>query len=82
MLSDQVSAQTRLHAANDILDRLGWVPPRRVIQDDRVDVSVQEMTRAELDYLVAELPDNDVDDEETYESRYEHDALPSRACYS
>lgn len=81
MLSDQVSAQTRLHAARDILDRLGWVPPRRVIHEDRTEKSVEEMTRAELEYLVAGLPDTNADDEEAYFASCDHDALQAHDGY-
>lgn len=61
LLSEQVSAQTRLHAARDILDRLGWVPPRRVIQEERVQKSVKEMSRAELEELVGSMTGVDAD---------------------
>lgn len=81
MLSDQVSAQTRLHAARDILDRLGWVPPRRVIQEDCVEKSVEEMTQAELEYLVAGQPHTDADGDESYRSAYGHDALLAHDGY-
>lgn len=78
MLSDQVSPQTRLHAARDILDRLGWVPPRRVIQEESAGKSIQEMTRAELEYLVAGFPGSDADDEEAHQLPHERDALMVR----
>ncbi len=81
MLSDQVSAQTRLHAARDILDRLGWVPPRRVIHEDHAEKSVEEMTRAELEYLVAGLPGTNADDEEAYLPDCERDALLTHDGY-
>lgn len=81
MLSEQVSAQTRLHAARDVLDRLGWVPPRRVIHEERTEKSVEEMTRAELEYLVAGLPGTDTDEEEAYRPNYEHDALLAHDGY-
>lgn len=73
MLSDQVSPQTRLHAARDILDRLGWVPPRRVILEERAEKSIEEMTRAELEYLVHGMNGEDAPDEEPDWLSFEHD---------
>lgn len=52
LLSEQVSAQTRLHAARDVLDRLGWVPPRRVLHQTAEEKPIGQMSRLELERLV------------------------------
>lgn len=55
MADPAVSSQTRLTAARDVLDRLGWVPPRRAeampLQASR---SIEEMSVAELRAIVAQ----------------------------
>ena len=53
MLSEHASPQTRLQAARDVLDRLGWVPPRRaeIVPDGPPEV--EEMSLAELEEFVS-----------------------------
>ena len=47
--------QVRLSAARDVLDRLGWVPPKRAeMVDDRSLKPVYKLTRAELEAIVAQ----------------------------
>lgn len=50
LLSEQASPQTRLQAARDILDRLGWVPPRRA---EVVQGQVSELDRMSIEELEA-----------------------------
>lgn len=54
LLSDQVAPQTRLQAARDVLDRLGWVPPKRgEITSGRAEEQLEHLTREELERIVA-----------------------------
>lgn len=50
MLDPAASPQTRLTAARDILDRLGWVPPRRaeVSLYQALPSAIDELSREEL----------------------------------
>ena len=62
LLSTQVSPQTRLAAARDILDRLGWIPPKRVEAQETVPHFAEEMSLAELEAVVSGLPGVRLDD--------------------
>lgn len=54
LLSDRVSPQTRLQAARDVLDRLGWVPPKRGdIVEPPADRPLEKLTLDELEQLAA-----------------------------
>lgn len=54
MADPTVSSQTRLTAARDVLDRLGWVPPRRAeAMPLRAEPNIDEMTPDELRALIA-----------------------------
>lgn len=54
LLSEQAAPQTRLQAARDILDRLGWVPPRRAELARDCVPELDRMTIAELEAIVSE----------------------------
>lgn len=54
LLSDRVAPQTRLQAARDVLDRLGWVPPKRAdIVVPPVARPLEKLTLDELEHLAA-----------------------------
>ena len=53
LLSEHASPQTRLQAARDILDRLGWVPPKRVLRCEDGERELEEMSLAELEVLAS-----------------------------
>ncbi len=53
LLSDQVAPQTRLQAARDVLDRLGWVPPRRAEIEPDAPCALEEMSLNELEELAS-----------------------------
>lgn len=56
MVSNHVSPQTRLQAARDVLDRLGWVPPRRAERLPDEPEALEEMSLAQLHRLVSGQP--------------------------
>jgi len=47
------SSQTRLNAARDVLDRLGWVPPRRAEKVDEMALPLEEMSLEQLHAVAA-----------------------------
>ena len=49
LLCDRTPASTRLQAARDVLDRLGWVPPKR--QDPVEEGGGRELTEMSLEEL-------------------------------
>ena len=53
MLSEHASPQTRLQAARDVLDRLGWVPPRRAETVDPTPLELHEMTISQLEEMTS-----------------------------
>ena len=54
MESELTPPQTRLSAARDLLDRLGWVPPKRAnLVDDPASRDVALLTREELEAIAA-----------------------------
>jgi len=62
MEDEKASAATRLAAARDVMDRLGWVPPKR--SEMKVDVTKKDLldlTREELEILAAGGSVRDVD---------------------
>ncbi len=53
MLSEHASPQTRLQAARDVLDRLGWVPPKRAQVANDAPSELEEMSIQELEEMVS-----------------------------
>ena len=53
MLSEHASPQTRLQAARDVLDRLGWVPPKRAEMAADAPSEIEEMSLQELQEIVS-----------------------------
>lgn len=64
MLSGSTPASVRLQAARDILDRLGWVPPKRPdpVQEPK-ERDLVELSRYELETLASGNPNVMLDDE-------------------
>lgn len=52
-LSEHASPQTRLQAARDVLDRLGWMPPRGAERIEGEQGQLEEMTLQELEELAS-----------------------------
>ena len=53
MLDPNASPQTRLTAARDMLDRLGWVPPKRAeMAPEITQKPVDRLTREELEEII------------------------------
>ncbi|MEX5563578.1 terminase small subunit [Pseudophaeobacter sp. 1A16562] len=64
LLSDNVSPQLRLQAARDVLDRLGWVPPKRPDPiREPAERELTELSRYELETLASGNPYVRLDDE-------------------
>ena len=54
LLCDRTPASTRLQAARDVLDRLGWVPPKRQeMVDEGAGRALVEMSIEELEVFVS-----------------------------
>lgn len=54
MLSQTAAPQTRLQAARDVLDRLGWVPPKRAdLVDDAFDQDITRLSVTDLERIAA-----------------------------
>lgn len=54
MEDEKVSSATRLAAARDVMDRLGWVPPKRSeLKVELRNKPLTEMTREELERIAA-----------------------------
>jgi hypothetical protein len=54
LLSDHAPPQVRLQAARDVLDRLGWVPPKRPEPvAPSAPKALEELSRAELESMVS-----------------------------
>ncbi len=64
MMSETAPASVRLQAARDILDRLGWVPPKRPdpVQQAK-ERDLVELSRYELETLASGNPNVMLDDE-------------------
>ncbi|MCA0857824.1 terminase small subunit [Phaeobacter italicus] len=64
LLSENVSPQLRLQAARDVLDRLGWVPPKRPDPiSEPAERELTELSRYELETLASGNPYIRLDDE-------------------
>ncbi|TLP66942.1 hypothetical protein FEE96_06200 [Parasedimentitalea maritima] len=64
MVCEMTPPHTRLQAARDVLDRLGWIPPKRqdaVMPTEQKDIT--ELTRAELEALASGDPYIRLDDD-------------------
>lgn len=54
MSDPEVAPQVRLSAARDILDRMGWVPPKRIaVETNLKKKSLYEFTRQELELIAS-----------------------------
>jgi phage terminase small subunit len=62
MADETAPASTRLGAARDVMDRLGWVPPKRSeIKFDAGERTADDLTTAELEQIIADARWDDED---------------------
>lgn len=53
MMDERTPATTRLAAAKDVLDRLGWIPPKRTVKTDHRTKRIQDMSITELELVAS-----------------------------